>query len=435
MIPSITTEGECLPHRNGWAMTWETRQALTLFSRIDWNATTPPDVPRLLSDLMKLPVHYQEVHDVVEAQKHYYAQQNANGPAEGRLDTVEQAIYNKAQEAAKTKPSPQHTDNAGWIYDYKELYWNEQPPGLRPTVRYLYVVHLFSGAKREGDIHSCIQDIPAPPGKVLLPVSLDVVLDSQRGNLLNAQNQAFWLQAALDGKIFATIAGPPCETWSISRWRWLRDFTGPRPVRSTDCLWTTIWALAVLKIREMKQVSTGNQLLHFALLMMTAQAATGGLGFLEHPEEPLPQPEGIPPSIWKLPIIRVLLGHGSFSLLHLKQGYYGAKSPKPTVIMVVCEKRIRKEVHRLIHRGKTQRWLPPALRMEKTSAGYSTMPLKRYPVALCRAIATAISHGVQLAAPTGFERDGIDEVALHFKDAYEATQAGGQDGQDFFCTE
>ena len=70
--------------------------------------------------------------------------------------------------------------------------------------------------------------------------------------------------------------------------------------------------------------------------MMIAQAATEGMGFLEHPDEPDPQLEGLPPSIWKLPILQILRRHSSFSLLHLKQGYYGAKSPKPTVIMVVC---------------------------------------------------------------------------------------------------
>ena len=103
--------------------------------------------------------------------------------------------------------------------------------------------------------------------------------------------------------------------------------------------------------------------------------------------------------------------------------------------MVVCEKSLRKEVHLCIHRGKTQRRLPPALRMEKTSARYSTMPLKRYPVALCRAIATAIGYGINFVASTGTQDDGIDEVALHFKDAYETTLAGKEDGQDFFCTE
>ena len=435
MIPSIQTEGECIPQRNGWTMTLETRKALEMFSGMDWTTELPPNTDSLIHKLTQLPIHYDEIAEIVNAQKLYYERQGQAMVATERLDDVLQYLYDRAQQSSAAGIEQEENLHDGWIRDYKELFWCEEPSRPRPSVRYLYVLHLFSGAKRAGDIHSCVQEISAPPGKVLLPVSLDVVLDSQRGNLLDAANQAFWIRAALSGKIFAVVAGPPCETWSISRWRWLRDGTGPRPVRSTNCIWTTIWGIAILKLRELKQVSTGNRLLHFALVMMVAQAATGGMGFLEHPEEPDPQPEGLPPSIWKLPIVQILRRHSSFSLLHLKQGYYGAKSPKPTVIMVICEKSLRKDVHLCIHRGKTQKKLPPALRMEKTSAGYSTMPLKRYPVALCRAIATAISHGVQFAAPTGFENDGIDEVALHFKDAYEVTQDGGHDGQDFFCTE
>ena len=195
---------------------------------------------------------------------------------------------------------------------------------------------------------------------------------------------------------------------------------------------TQIWGKVVLKLKELKQVLTGNRLLQFALLMMTAQAATGGLGFLEHPAAPPLQKEGLPPSIWRLPIIRLLLRHKSASLLHMKQGYYGAKSPKPTTIMMISAPHLRKDLHRIIHQGRSQDHLPPPLRMEKTKDGYATMPLKRYPVAMCKALASAIAHAREESTPNCTEFDGLSDVALHFKDAYETTIDGSVDGQDYF---
>ena len=183
MIPSIRTEGECIPQRNGWTMTLETRKALAMFSGIEWAAELPPNTDSLIQDLMGLPIHYDEISEVVSAQKHYYDRQGQAMVATERLDAVLQRLYDRAQQINVAWQEQESNLHDGWIRDYRELYWCEEPTRPRPSVRYLYVLHLFSGVKRAGDIHSCVQEISAPPGKILLPVSLDVVLESQRGNL------------------------------------------------------------------------------------------------------------------------------------------------------------------------------------------------------------------------------------------------------------
>ena len=431
MIPSMPTDEEKLPQRHGWTMTWETRQILALFSAKDWNGNVEPDTNDIGEAIHNTPIHFDEIKDIVDAQKHYYNTELANK----RLDEYLRTYWEKGNQEEAPRAEKESTNRADWISRYEELHFRPCDPLPRQPSRFMYVVHLFAGIKRKGDLHSCLEAIPSPPGHVLLPISLDVMLDSKKGNLLEETNQRFWLAAAMDGRLFAVVGGPPCESWSIARYRYLREGTGPRPVRSTDCLMTQIWGMAVLKIKELKQVLTGNRLLQFAILMMTAQAATGGLGFLEHPAAPPLQKEGLPPSIWRLPIVRLLLRHKSASLLHMKQGYYGAKSPKPTTIMVISAPHLRKALHCIIHQGRSQNFLPPPLRMEKTKDGYATMPLKRYPVAMCQALASAIAHAREEFAPNSTDLDGISEVALHFKDAYETKTVGVVDGQDYFCTD
>ena len=46
-------------------------------------------------------------------------------------------------------------------------------------------------------------------------------------------------------------------------------------------------------------------------------------------------------------------------------------------------------------RTRTTSKLPPALKMERTKKGFSTMPLKRYPHGLCTALAKMIHRGAE----------------------------------------
>ena len=301
----------------------------------------------------------------------------------------------------------------------------------RVPTRYLYVVHLFSGVKRQGGIHECINALIPPSGCSYMPISLDVVLDPVRGNLMDRANQDFWLLQAKCGRLHAVVSGPPCETWSVSRWRYYVEATGPRPLRLPGAE----WGLATLKLRELRQILTGNALLHLALLMAAAQLLAGNITITEHPSEAAPKPEGQPPSIWKLPVMKIMLAHNHMGLYHLYQGLYGAVSPKPTTLLIGCHPSMRTQFEQCLDKARTTTIMPKPLVMGKTHSGYATAPLKRYPVGLCRAIADGICRGCDHYVDNTSDVDEISDIAHACQYAYECTHESTHDGHDFFRTE
>lgn len=55
---------------------------------------------------------------------------------------------------------------------------------VRGHPRFYYVLHLFAGVKRKGDLHSYVASLSCPQGGLFFPVSLDVMLDPVKGDLL-----------------------------------------------------------------------------------------------------------------------------------------------------------------------------------------------------------------------------------------------------------
>ena len=199
------------------------------------------------------------------------------------------------------------------------------PQPIRSKFR--YVLHLFSGVRRHGDLHSIIQDLPTPDGYVFYPASIDIVLRPDKGDLSSHEAQRFWLDASFSGAIFGAIGGPPCETWSVARdkpefrreshandlvtalnekteedslnfssWRYVIKKTGPRPIRDGMNLLETIWAAFPVRIRDLKQLDCANQLLLFMVLLVITQAARYRCCILEHPAISPGRPYGIQPA-------------------------------------------------------------------------------------------------------------------------------------------
>ena len=426
MIPYIDTYEPVLPERAGWAMTDATMQALRQTSAIDWRLAEEPILKNLEAGLRELPLHYTEFDQVIQAQLHYYEGNELACQKLHAFATSFRSLFGEVQTctAEPAKPSPDH------LKDLDQLEFRNYVPPLRGHPRFHYILHLFAGAKRDGDLHSCLDQVPCEDGAMFFPISLDVILDPDKGDLLNSCVQAFWLDKTLRGLVYATVAGPPCETWSVSRWRQLEDGQGPRPVRSAADLFYLIWSLNPLKIRELRQTSVGNQLLQFSLLMMAAHCVTNTLGILEHPSVPPPKPTGIPPSIWRLPAVQLMRRHRNISLTHIKQGYFGAKAPKPTTLMIVGPPSVRASMIQAIQEGRTTNRLPPPLQMGRTEKGFATLPLKRYPVGLCKAIANALHRGLAAAPSLSNDPEDIYAIAENFRIAYEAT-IQGEDGQDY----
>ena len=248
-------------------------------------------------------------------------------------------------------------------------------PGYGPATIQPVFVHLFSGRRRVGDLQAALEDIDWGNAWKPIVISLDVVLDSQHGDLLRKDSQEFWLNLAARGCLDGTLSGPPCESWSVARERWYENHEGPRPLRSHGHL----CGLTMLWLREAQQVLTANGLLQFCILLHFIQWAQGKYSVIEHPWMPNPETHATAPSIWKLQAMRLLQALPGCELEQLFQGLYGATSPKPTGLLCAHLP------HPLAAFGtqfQTRQHLPAPLRMTRLKTGeYSTFALKEYPCA------------------------------------------------------
>ena len=254
-------------------------------------------------------------------------------------------------------------------------------PGYGPATLQPIFVHLFSGRRRLGDLQCALESVDWGEAWPPIVISLDVVLDSNHGDLLKQSTQEFWLDLAARGCLDGTLSGPPCESWSVARERWYEEHRGPRPLRSHDHL----WGLFALWIKEAKQVLTANGLLQFCLLLHLIQWSKGKFSVLEHPWMPNPDTNATAPSIWKLRATELLCALRGCELEKVYQGLYGARSPKPTGLLCAHLP------HPLAAFGtqfQTQHHLPAPLRMGQLQSGeYSTFALKEYPSAFNNLIA------------------------------------------------
>ena len=159
------------------------------------------------------------------------------------------------------------------------------------------VAHVFSGRRRPGDFQSFAENGKLPNGLTCLAISVDIIFSVQWGNLLRQETLELFIHALHEGVIICMLAGPPCESWSVARLRGGVYDDGPRPVRSI----TELLGLGHLKLAELRQVCTGNELLGVTLRLAMACWMAGSLFLLEHPMEP---EVAHAPSIWRLPILR-----------------------------------------------------------------------------------------------------------------------------------
>ena len=291
-------------------------------------------------------------------------------------------------------------------YDIKELEkrcnnfcWDpsEQTdvPVHKPVGRFRILLHLFSGRRRRGDVQYYLDGLAKEQTAfTLMVISLDIVIDPVLGDATNRHTCEYWLDAIRKGYVIAMLAGPPCESWSKARSVPLTSeepapgvasTRGPRIIRDID----NLWGMESVTLRELQQLFVGNALLAFALLALMELAIAGGHGMIEHPAEP---DEQCAASIWRLPLVRAILRLPHTELLRFSQGLMGAKSSKPTHLLllnlpqfVFClhANRVRTEIPRTTTIGKDQ------------SGQWQTAALKEYPPAFCKAISHAFYQVIQ----------------------------------------
>ena len=87
----------------------------------------------------------------------------------------------------------------------------------------------------------------------------------------------------------------------------------------------------------------GSLLLSVAIRLLVVALVHGKTGILEHPAELDTEPNMV--SIWKTHIIRTLLRFPRCRKLLVLQGYYGAKSKKPTNLLLVNGSVLLREIN------------------------------------------------------------------------------------------
>ena len=249
------------------------------------------------------------------------------------------------------------------------------------------VLHAYSGRRRVGDVQYYIDLLAATQTEYDLQViSMDIINDPILGDAMNPSTCELWFRAVRQRHVIAFIGGPPCESWSCARGQKLeQDQSGPRVIRDLDSL----WGYDCLSLRELVQVTVGNALLMFAIIIIVELILVDGFAILEHPAEPLHDP--LAASIWRLPILRALLGLSNVQVLRIAQGLMGAASPKPTNLLAVN----LPELLSIIHANRVRVELPMNASIGKGQDGkWKTTALKEYAPALCKSFAQALIQAV-----------------------------------------
>ena len=260
-------------------------------------------------------------------------------------------------------------------------------PAPRGFGKERYFLHLFSGRRRQGDLQFYLDRmLSAHDGILVHVISLDVVINSVWGDLLQPDTRTFWLSAIRSGFVIGLLGGPPCETWSQARERGLTTMRhAPRVLRTAEFP----WGLESLRLRELNQLSVGNTLMGFQLEAVVELYCVGGVALTEHPAAP---EEDMSVSVWKTPIVALLKGLPGFDLITLSQGLWGAKSRKPTSLLVLNMPNILSD----LRAWQVAKEVPQSTSIGLDHQGHwASSALKEYPPALNAALAQGLSKAMQ----------------------------------------
>jgi hypothetical protein len=274
----------------------------------------------------------------------------------------------------------------------RELQAHDPPRFVEQTVPRVHfqervVVHAYSGRRRYGDFQWYLDATAERAGiGMLFVVSLDLVIDQQWGDIGRPESYQFWTNAIRSGYVLGMLGGPPCCTWSAARGKvdqamQRQGKTGPRPIRSAEDLWG-FWSLS---LREKRQIMDGHKLLAFSIICMILLDEVDGSGILEHPAEPSDPGS---PSIWKLPLIQLLLALPGFEKVTFAQGLLGADSAKSTTLLTLNLPSL--PLH--LRANAISAELPKGRSIGIDQEGhFRTAVLKEYPPALCSAFAASFA--------------------------------------------
>ena len=227
------------------------------------------------------------------------------------------------------------------------------PPSEIPRVRrtVFYVLHLFGGPRRPGDVQAHFERLASVAGAPLVMLSLPVASDEVQECLSKSQTVSLFMDLIKDGHAVGVFADPPCATWTADRQGFLGGHRSPRPVRSIG----NLWGLPTSSKSEWKQLELGNALYRSSLTFMYACYIFGAAGTFAHPAPPS---NPLAPSSWFLPEVVHLrtLGRqdtsGNLDFAWVDQCEFAATAVKPTQFLLVGQPSFRQALSGLPRGGR-----------------------------------------------------------------------------------
>ena len=266
------------------------------------------------------------------------------------------------------------------------------------------IVHLFSGRRRDTDIHAHLDALARHRGYRVQVLSLDTAVSVFYGNLQSEHST--WRHLATlyqAGRIAATICGSPCETFSAARHHAPDDSHSrwPKPLRSA----LRFFGLDGLTTRELRQAEQGAEFFMQGLLVAAWTIQFGGVYLSEHPWKP-EDPDKV--SIWTSPWIELLLKLTNVRLHRVCQWRWGSSAVKPTGILAIkCPNFLR---------SAYQYQLPDVVKPSSVAIGrdvqtgsFRTAVLKEYPPAFSQALAGAVADCLE--STTRHHRFAVGQTA------------------------
>ena len=215
-------------------------------------------------------------------------------------------------------------------YDTSRVAWNRRQRRTWARSKAL-ALHLFSGPQKR------FWELPCQDARC-------VCVDVQE-NLLDDHTFAFLQSMALQGQLCAVFGGPPCRTFSLSRYM---PPELPRPLRGRTL--ASQWGFDHLTPSEREMVLTdGILMFRMVWLYLIAEAVAAELHRptpffgMENPKDPetwaCPEdlgfqvPDGGLASCWALEAIKDFAADHELYFWHLDQGPLGHEKRKPTAIL------------------------------------------------------------------------------------------------------
>ena len=251
----------------------------------------------------------------------------------------------------------------------------------------LYVLHLFSGRRRKGDVHDWFAQL-APvllPNYRVIVVSMDTAVCETHGNLDTGPAFAHAKALCQSGAVAGVLTGPPCETWSAARHLAAPPGSGetwPRPIRDACHPWSRLYVTA----RESRQLAMGTKLMLHSWQLELAVVLQGGGSLQEHPEEAADEAIS---SVWRTPSHRILMMAAPGAHRHVvEQWRYGSKGVKPTCLRALnlgdpaISARVLAETEVMYPERPRH-----GLQGKDATGKFRTAEAKEYPCDLCKALA------------------------------------------------